>query len=484
MTTEHNASNGKGNAAVYSKKHPQYWAKKIFHLQQGNWVSPHFSVRFSSHGKQRMVTLKSTSRKDAATEARDLWREVEKSGWEAAAHLKGRKSQVTQAPSEGQSQSTLTLKELCGYAKSVLVNVSNESFTAYVGALRTIISEAFELSALKKGGFKAWRSTLDTFDISRLTRNHVQKWIASRIEKNPKSSSPKRTIRSTSRNAKSLFSKAVLKEVIRTRGIVLQSPFDEIEMPKKSSVRHVSKFDLEHLFNRARATLERGTPSEFEAWKILLLCVATGLRRAEVDRLRWCDIDLGRNSLTVGDENGMKAKTDSSVGTVSFDEEVSEIIRSWTRGKPDDFVIPTFPSWRTPHCRAGLFFFVLTKWLRSYEIAGHRPLAKVQKPIHELRKEAGSRVNKLCGLHGARTFLRHADINTTSTHYLDSTATYTSGIGKLIKPEPKSAQANEHPEDHDLPIACAVEDPHQESIFVSTLMRSMASLQNGSKNAD
>ena len=56
-----------------------------------------------------------------------------------------------------------------------------------------------------------------------------------------------------------------------------------------------------------------------------------------------------------------------------------------------------------------------------------------RKPIHELRKESGSMVNRKHGLTAAKDFLRHADIAITAAHYIDRPRQATSGLGSLLK---------------------------------------------------
>jgi hypothetical protein len=55
----------------------------------------------------------------------------------------------------------------------------------------------------------------------------------------------------------------------------------------------------------------------------------------------------------------------------------------------------------------------LTGWLRDHGI-------EVDKPIHVLRKEFGSRINPKCDIHAASMALWHADIGITAQFYADS----------------------------------------------------------------
>ena len=50
-------------------------------------------------------------------------------------------------------------------------------------------------------------------------------------------------------------------------------------------------------------------------------------------------------------------------------------------------------------------------------------------------KEFGSQINKREGIYAASQALRHADISTTSQHYLDKKKRVVSGFGHLLKAE-------------------------------------------------
>ena len=67
----------------------------------------------------------------------------------------------------------------------------------------------------------------------------------------------------------------------------------------------------------------------------------------------------------------------------------------------------------------------LTRWLRSRGVEG-------AKPLHTLRKEAGSIIATKAGIYAASHFLRHADIQVTSMHYADHKERVTVDIGALL----------------------------------------------------
>jgi hypothetical protein len=83
----------------------------------------------------------------------------------------------------------------------------------------------------------------------------------------------------------------------------------------------------------------------------------------------------------------------------------------------------------SPAYRAGAHHDAIVTWLRNYEERGVKPLADVHKPLHELRKEAGTLVNSQHGLNEAKNFLRHSSITTTAAYYLGSKGDITTGLG-------------------------------------------------------
>lgn len=65
---------------------------------------------------------------------------------------------------------------------------------------------------------------------------------------------------------------------------------------------------------------------------------------------------------------------------------------------------------------------------------GNVRLREHDKPLHTLRKEAGSIVCQQRDIYAASRFLRHADIQVTAEHYLDKKERITIGVGGLLSP--------------------------------------------------
>jgi integrase len=64
--------------------------------------------------------------------------------------------------------------------------------------------------------------------------------------------------------------------------------------------------------------------------------------------------------------------------------------------------------------------------------------AKGNKPLHTLRKEFGSEICAVHGIHAASRALRHADISVTNEYYTDLRARMTVRMGHLLKQSPQN----------------------------------------------
>jgi integrase len=114
-------------------------------------------------------------------------------------------------------------------------------------------------------------------------------------------------------------------------------------------------------------------------------------------------------------------KTDESERDVDLAPEVCDLVRRFKEFPDPDpvFVLrggSAKPDARYEYYRANLApwrtWKKLSTWLRSKGIRG-------TKPIHGLRKAAGSLIHEHHGIEAARSFLGHADISTTCASYVD-----------------------------------------------------------------
>src|SRR6516165_9955739 len=135
-----------------------------------------------------------------------------------------------------------------------------------------------------------------------------------------------------------------------------------------------------------------------------------GLRRKEIDLLEWDSFLWDRGVIRVQATQHFDAKTEDSLGDVVVDDELLEVFRGYRARATSAFVIesadqPKFVSYS--HYRCQEVFDRLIAWLRKKGVKGN-------KPLHTLRKEFGSQVCAVHGVHAASRQLRHADIAITN----------------------------------------------------------------------
>ena len=181
------------------------------------------------------------------------------------------------------------------------------------------------------------------------------------------------------------------------------------------------------LIKDARSELAVSDPEEF---KIFILAVMVGLRRHEIDLLEWPSFRWDSGVIRIEPTRFFHPKSEDSIGDVAVDAEVMEIFRGYRARAKTDFVIE---SSREPkmdaiyhYHRCDDSFKKLIEWLRNNGV-------KTSKPLHTLRKEYGSQINAIHGIHAASRALRHADIRVTNEYYTDSRVRVTPGMGHLLK---------------------------------------------------
>ena len=126
-------------------------------------------------------------------------------------------------------------------------------------------------------------------------------------------------------------------------------------------------------------------------------------------------------------------KSEDSAGDVELDETLCAIFRGYRARAVGEFVVEHeggesgLREWGRQY-RCNPIFKRSLAWLRANGL-------NVSKPIHTLRKEAGSMISTKNGIHAASRFLRHSDIQVTAMHYADHKDRVTVDIGGMLQPE-------------------------------------------------
>jgi integrase len=260
-----------------------------------------------------------------------------------------------------------------------------------------------------------------------VTPAKVQEWkrafIARAGDDPVKLRSARTSFNSFLRRAKSLFGPKCLKHL--TLQLPSPLPFEGIAFEPRQNMRYRSNIDAAALLKAAQRDLADEDEPVFLAF---LLALGAGLRRIEIDRLEWAAFQWDHHLIRIERTRHFDVKTEHSIGDVQVDPELMAVFRGYAARPRSSFVIDAGDDGRRhwDQYRAKEVFERLSGWLRDHGVTA-------RKPIHELRKEFGSMVNRAHGLSAAKDQLRHADIGVTAAHYVDRPRKATSGLGALLQ---------------------------------------------------
>lgn len=425
-----------GNEMVtttYPRSDERHWQSRVIfykHTNQAGTVTEDktYSIRISHQGKRHVFQLHTANKKTAAQKARDIYLSLKSNGWEETLdRFTPKKTDIIEEATVGDL--------LRIYAE--VADVPTKTATNYARVFRTVVADIKKISGDKKrfdyvnGGAEKWREKVDNTLLSEITPKKLQSWklayVKSRASDPIKEKSAKLTVNSYIRYCRSLFSVKVMPYLEKELNLPNPPPFQSIDLYPRQSMRYESSFDIEQLAMMARDHLPN--IEQDQQWLIFTLAVSAGLRRNEIDKLTWRQIDLDRNTISLAATKYFKPKSENSGTLVSIDPDLAAMLRGYRAKSKGEFVIESnnAPKLRSnvPLYRSERHFKALIKWLRANGIED-------RKPLHTLRKEAGSLVNQKHGLYAASHFLRHADIQVTSAHYVDNKEIITSGLGALL----------------------------------------------------
>lgn len=430
------------NPATYAKNTQAYW------LQPGRlfkWPgTKSYSCRMSRAGERECFGLGTSNLAAAAAKAVVIYEFILENGM-AEAVEKFKPKVAERADVETVGQWIEAVETHCTLYSSTMQN--------YVSALRKLAGDIGALPknkarfSYKDGGTKGWREAVDKLPLRLLDSANVNAWqVAYRKEKDANPEAQRRALnsaRSTVRNAKALFGEKIAKTLRDVANLTLPEPLPMSDVRltelfgKKGKTRYQSRIDAERLI--AKAGVELAGP-EPEAFKVFVLALCCGLRKREIDCLLWHQVDLDAGVIRIEATEHFRPKSEDSAGEVDLDAEVVALLRGWKGRATGDFVIEgrqqaTFKSRVSYRCES--VFATLNAWLRKHGI-------KSQKPLHELRKEAGALVAKTAGIYAASRLLRHADIRVTADFYADKKERISTGLGGLL---PAAENVIEFPRD-------------------------------------
>ncbi len=424
-----------------------YWKKALRVAPNGN-----FFVQIFHDGRRGKFTFERNA-EVAAEKARLIFLCIQKEGWDsavakyspgAATRLQHKAEEARVNALDGRIEHP-TIGDLIRVAEEYST-VRPGSFYGYAKCLRYIVAESFSVPHLEEvpvpgvkrtarrkarrarvlikdlrhdyrtGGLKKWQAMIDAVKLADLTPEIVQAWRKAFLTKAGADPILRDhaavNFNKSIRNAKALFGKKLMplleKRMILTRPL----PFDGICMEKEPPMRYRSMIDPAEILRAAASDLEP------EPYKALILCLVLGLRRSEADTLLWRQVDFDKREVSVEPTEFYLLKSRDSARVLCLDEGSLALFRGWRARAHGAFVLESplmpRPLARNPgagRCKAT--FDALSAWLKTKGVTA-------RKPIHELRKEAGTILLKQGQpIESVSRYLGHSTIGITLAHYAD-----------------------------------------------------------------
>jgi integrase len=389
-------------------------------------------ARVQFQGKRQFFPLGTPNKAVAAAKARDIFLFLTVNGWP----LTLAKYKAKFRPTSATDPSAITVGSFLEAVFSVCTNRS--TIEGYATAFRKIVADLFGFSSdpakfnYRSGGRDEWLTKVHGIELSKITPVKIQEWKQSFLaaaRDDPLALRKARiSVNTFLRRSRSLFSPKVLRQL----QLSLPSPlaFDGVEFEPRQSMKYQSNFNVLNLIKLANKELR---PSEPATYMIFLLAVTSGLRRKEIDLLEWSSFRFKDKVIRIKPTQFFHPKSQDSIAEIQIDPEIMAIFRQYRAKAKGAFVIPSEKPPKTvsrgDYYRCESNFDRLNAWLRSKGV-------NTQKPLHTLRKEYGSLINKTHGIHAASKALRHADISVTNNFYTDSRSRVTLGLGKLFALRP------------------------------------------------
>jgi integrase len=424
-----------------SRSHADYWKARLFRRGYKHEGIQHqindLYVRLQHGERREFFPLHTTNQDAAAVKARDIFNFLKANGWQAT---------LAKFKPDADSQPKVDVS-VGDYLTAVehTRRLKPRTFDNYRRCFRTIVAESFGIRLkdgeskydYRTGGHAVWAQRVDEIRLERITPDRLNKWKRGRmatVGHSPSAlASAKRTVNSYIRCARSLFAAAVVREL---KGLQLPTelPFHDVELEEAGSQKYVSKITAQSLIADAKSELQS---SDVEAYKVFLLGLFAGMRKAEIDSAEWRMMNFDTNVIRLEETEWLHLKTADSAAAITVDSEVmTELRLLMPAQKPSikqRFVLqsPRAPQPKSlrPYYRAEATFDRLNNWLRGKGIRSN-------KPLHELRKEVGAVIATEQGIYAASKFLRHSDITTTARHYADQKARINVGLGKFLVSKP------------------------------------------------
>lgn len=305
-------------------------------------------------------------------------------------------------------------------------SVRKSTAAANIAKARRLVGEASEISgpeSPRDEAYTFWKERVNAIEVSKLKASTLAAWRKEAIVDHQGSSSAE-TRKGWLRALTSVFG-AEMRIIFSEFGLLGPLPGEGVKVPQPRQNRFRCKMCPQLLLDRARTELRESHP---EAYLIFLLAFVMGLRRREIEFLKWSAVDFQTGVLFVSPahsgENALK--TPSSEGQLEIPRALLSSLTEYKSRSAGMFVIesaanPSIRATGRGSYRAGRHSEVLISWLRSVGF-GYR------SPIHALRKFCGKLIADKHGLEAASLFLRHSSTRVTRQAYIGEVVKHSFGL--------------------------------------------------------
>ena len=412
----------------------RYWRERVSRRTEGS----NYGIHIAYQGRRVRFNLETTRKDVAAAKAREIHQHLVAVGWN--------ETLMKYKPALHSKPSSCSLGD---YINAVveLSTQNSKTIAIYIRKTRTVISEMRHIKKPENiynpqgNAFREWRQSVDATPLSSITALNLQKWKKSRIDaaSDPANrATTVRTVNSLLRNAKALFGEKFRAEISGSVEVPSPIPFSDVQLERapQKQFRSILKDlgGLPWLITAAKNELTPKLPkvdqkslrkskearelaaSKHQQFKCLLLGLACGMRRGEIDMLHWNDLNFGDCSIAIRNTEHGSLKTDASEAIIGAPSQVMDALRGYMPSAKGEFVVESTrrpnPNAKYPSYRCEVHFERLSSWLRSKGI-------DVAKPLHQLRGECATAIAAESGILAAAQQLRHSSLQTTKTYYSD-----------------------------------------------------------------
>ena len=434
------------------KTHVDYWKARLKHRcysRDGKLIDVNdWSVRIKFGGIRKGFGLGSSNKDVAAAKARDIYLSLVAKGWDATLRefatpgLVALPVAVKGEPTVGDFLSEV---ERTTQLKPRTFHRYAQYFRMLAAYVKGVKDDGGKFN-YRTGGRTEWLENVDAVPLRAISPESAANWKLSylaRANGDPqKQVQVRRSFNAALRHCKSLFSKNVIyqpnfgvvvpKFTIKDgqRGDRQAFWFEALRFEKPGSMKFHSPVGItyESLLRDARKELKVTEP---EAYKLLLLCLCAGLRRAEADTLLWAQLDDKESCVRVVRTEFNEPKHDSG-GMVYVDPALVKELVSFKTESAGQFVVSSPLEWKRTNYfryRCEPHWETLNGWLNGKGITA-------TKKVHELRKLFGDAIVKQQGIFAGAAQLRHSSIQMTANHYTDPRQRAALPVSELLADKP------------------------------------------------